>query len=184
VKVALKFVVASCLLAVVAALPTLVGQSQAQDAVPAAAQEDNAGEEPDATPAQIADLEKSLSGAALVGHFTMVGDNEDNPRKERYELGEVKHVGGNNWLISARIRYGDNDVTIPLTLPIRWAGNTPVITVDDMGFPGLGTYTARVMIYDDHYAGYWAGADHGGHLFGKLERAKADGEKDDDESTK
>lgn len=179
-RIALKFVVAICLLAVVAALPSLVGQSLAQDATPAA----EAAEESDATPEQIAELEKSLSGAALVGHFTIAGRNDDKPGEERYELGDVKHVGGNKWLISARISYGDHDVTIPLTLPIRWAGNTPVITVDDMGFPGLGTYTARVMIYDDHYAGYWSGGDHGGHLFGKLEQAKADGEKDDVESTK
>jgi hypothetical protein len=188
-RIALKFIVASCLLALVAALPTLVAQSQAQDAAPAdgAVQDDKAAEEPDATPEQIAELERTLSGAALVGHFTIGGGNEGGPREERYELGEVKHLEGNKWLISARIRYGDNDVTIPLTLPIRWAGNTPVITVDDMGFPGLGTYTARVMIYDDHYAGYWAGADHGGHLFGKLERAKADADndqKDDAESAK
>ncbi|HYO23738.1 MAG TPA: hypothetical protein VEQ85_02200 [Lacipirellulaceae bacterium] len=122
---------------------------------------------------RVAELEKSLSGAVLVGHFTVSGA-EGEPREERYELGEVKHLDGDNWLISARIKYGDHDLTIPLTLPIRWAGDTPIITVDSMAFPGMGTYTARVMIYRDHYAGFWTGADHGGHLYGVLERPEAD----------
>jgi hypothetical protein len=121
---------------------------------------------------RIADLEKSLSGAALVGQFTVTGVETGKPDDERYELGEVKHLGDDQWLIQARIRYGEHDVTLPLTLPIKWAGDTPVITVDDVQFPGLGKYTARVMIYRDHYAGFWTGADHGGHLFGTIERGE------------
>jgi hypothetical protein len=120
-------------------------------------------------------LEQSLSGATLVGHFTVSGTQSSDPTPERYELASVKHVSDDNWMFVARIKYGDHDVTLPITLPIRWAGDTPVITVDKIAFPGLGTYTARVMIYDDHYAGFWSGAAgndqrHGGHLFGVVER--------------
>jgi hypothetical protein len=120
-------------------------------------------------------LEQSLSGATLVGHFTVSGTEASDLKPERYELASVKHVGDDNWMFVARIKYGDHDLTLPITLPIRWAGDTPVITVDKISFPGLGTYTARVMIYDDHYAGFWSGAAgkdqrHGGHLFGVIER--------------
>jgi hypothetical protein len=118
---------------------------------------------------RIAELEKSLSGAVLVGHFTVTGRSSGDKHEERYELGEVKHLQGDMWMIAARIKYGEHDLTIPLTLPIRWAGDTPMICVDDMAFPGMGTYTARVMFYRDHYAGFWTGKDHGGHLFGTLE---------------
>ena len=121
---------------------------------------------------QIAALEKSLSNAALVGHSTDSNNADGKPRPERYELGEVKHLGKGQWLIQARIRYGEHDLPIPLTLPVHWAVDTPVITVDEVAFPGMGTYTARVMIYRDHYAGFWAGKDHGGHLFGVLEHGK------------
>jgi hypothetical protein len=117
-------------------------------------------------------LEESLTGAALVGQFTVSNAGVGSPKPERYELTGVKHVGDGNWMFVARIKYGDHDVTLPITLPIRWAGDTPVITVDKMAFPGLGTYTARVMIYDDHYAGFWSSAGnekHGGHLFGTVE---------------
>ena len=120
-----------------------------------------------------AKLEKSLSGVALVGHSTTTGGEDTKLEPERYELQSVKHVGKDQWLFTARIAYGEHDVTLPLTLPVRWAGDTPVITIDNMGIPGLGTYTARVMIYADHYAGFWSGGDHGGHLFGVIEKLKA-----------
>jgi hypothetical protein len=122
---------------------------------------------------QYAELEATLSGSALVGNFTVTGKTTSEPKTERYELTSVKHVGDGNWMFVARIQYGELDVKLPITLPIKWAGDTPVITVDKMTFPGLGTYTARVMIYDGHYAGFWSGGDHGGHLFGIVERGEA-----------
>lgn len=131
--------------------------------------------------ARVAELEKTLTNAALVGNFTVTGEGQrpdaGKLTTERYELGEVKHLGSNQWLIQSRIKYGDHDVTVPLTLPIRWAGDTPMICVDEMAIPGLGTFTARVMIYKGHYAGFWSGADHGGHLFGVIERGEQKGEK-------
>lgn len=123
---------------------------------------------------RFAALEKSLTGATLVGNFTMTGREKIELTEEKYELQSVQHVEGELWLFQARIRYGEHDVTLPLTLPVRWAGDTPVICVDNMGFPGLGVYTARVMIYADHYAGFWSGGDHGGHLFGTVERVDSD----------
>ena len=120
-----------------------------------------------------ADFEKALQGAALVGHFVVTGDKETELKQERYELENVRHVKDNQWLFSARIQYGDHDVTLPLTLLVKWAGDTPVITVDNLSVPGLGTFTARVMIYADHYAGFWSGGGHGGHLFGVIEREDA-----------
>lgn len=128
------------------------------------------------TSEQVAALEKLMNRATMVGHFTVTGEDAGGGKltEERYELGEVKRLDSGEWLIQSRIRYGDHDVTIPLTLPIRWAGDTPVICVDDMLIPGLGTFTARVMIYRGHYAGFWTGEDHGGHLFGVFEPAKSE----------
>jgi len=134
--------------------------------------------------ARNAALEKSLSGAAMVGQFTVTGQAPESPKTERYELASVKHVQGEMWSFQARMRYGDTAMPLPpLVLPIRWAGDTPVITVDNLAIPGLGSYTARVMIYQDHYAGFWTGKDHGGHLFGVIERGDA-GKKDNHKDTK
>ncbi len=127
-------------------------------------------------------LSELMTDATMVGHFTVTAgpDESSTPRAERYTLKQVKKVRGDYWLFQARIQYGDHDVTVPLTLPVRWAGDTPVITVDDIPVPGLGTFTARVVIYEGHYAGFWRGAGHGGHLYGVIERGKKK-EKDGDE---
>jgi hypothetical protein len=116
---------------------------------------------------------KMLSGATLEGSYTNTGKGSD-PAKlsgEKYTLGEVKKLQGDYWLIPARIQYGDKDVTIPLTLPVRWAGDTPMIVVDELGLPGFGTVSARVMFFADHYAGYWKHGKSGGHLFGTVSHA-------------
>ena len=76
--------------------------------------------------------------------------------EERYVLGNVRKLKSGQWLFQARIQYGEHDLTLPLTLPIVWAGDTPVIQVDSLPIPGLGTFTARVMIHQGCYAGYWA----------------------------
>jgi hypothetical protein len=125
---------------------------------------------------RISELEKTLSNATLVGHYTTVGEQE-TPAEERYDLGEVKHLDKDQWSIAVRIRYRDKDVQLPIVVPIRWAGDTPVICVDELTIPALGTYTARVMFYRDHYAGFWTGHGHGGHLYGLVKHdGKGNGE--------
>ena len=79
----------------------------------------------------------------------------DKLRKEKYTLGEVKKLTGDLWQIPARIQYGEKDVTIPIVLPIKWAGDTPMVVVDSLPLPGFGTVSARVMFFEGHYAGYW-----------------------------
>jgi hypothetical protein len=150
------------------AAPTRAQEAAPPAADPTAAPEANAP----ITPEQIARLEKMLSGATLVGQFTVNGRGEARTSPERYELTSVKHIKGDMWLVTARIAYGDRDITVPLPLPIRWAGDTPVITLDNFGIPGMGSWCARVMFYEDRYMGYWFAADdpdHGGYLFGKIE---------------
>ena len=124
-----------------------------------------------------AQLEKrfaeTMSGAMLVGHFSVEGRSGE-PKEERYTIQKVTKQQGDTWLFLARIQFGGRDVTVPMLIPVKWAGDTAVITVTDVGFPGLGTYTARVLIYGNQYAGTWSGKDHGGHLWGRIERADKD----------
>ena len=117
-------------------------------------------------------FEKTMSGATLVGRFTVEGrgDRGREPREERYHINKVTKMQGDYWMFVARVQYGTKDVTVPMMLQVKWAGDTPVITLTDLTIPGLGTYTARVLIFRDHYAGYWSGGDHGGNLWGRIER--------------
>jgi hypothetical protein len=119
-------------------------------------------------------LSKMLSGATLEGSFTNTGAGRDPDKlsRDKYTLGEVKKVGGEMWQFPARIQYGEKDITVPIVLPIRWAGDTPVVTVDDLPIPGFGTVSARVMFFENHYAGYWKHGDHGGSMFGMIHPAE------------
>jgi hypothetical protein len=119
-----------------------------------------------------AELEKkfaeTLSGAALVGFHTDSDKPAGKLTEERYILSKVSKLKDDYWLFMARIKYGERDMTLPLTLQVKWAGDTPIITLTDLAIPLLGKFSARVVIYEGSYAGTWSGAKHRGHLFGKI----------------
>jgi hypothetical protein len=115
-------------------------------------------------------LTARLTNAVMSGHYT-IGNNP--PKTDKYTIVSVRKLKDDNWLFQARVQFGEKDVTIPIIIPVKWAGDTPVISVTNIGFPGLGSYTARVMIYGDQYAGTWQDnvhTTHGGHLWGRIEK--------------
>ena len=116
-------------------------------------------------------LAKYLTHSRWTGKFTVIGKNAD-PQEEFYEIIEAnKAEEGDDWNLITRIKYGGQDVTLPLPpIEIKWAGETPVITVDRVTIPGMGTFDARVIIRQGKYAGVWSHDDVGGHLFGKIEK--------------
>jgi outer membrane protein assembly factor BamB len=117
-------------------------------------------------------FEEAMSGAVLVGSFTVDGGGGDQAlSEERYTIRKVSKIGDDLWRFDARVQYGQLDVTVPIPLAVKWAGDTPVITLTDLTIPGLGTYTARVLVFRGHYAGMWDAGDHGGKMFGRIERA-------------
>ena len=122
-------------------------------------------------------FEQTLTNAALVGSFTVTG-KQNKLTTERYVITKVTKVQEGFWLFQARIQYGRHDVTVPLLLEVKWAGDTPVIVVDKMKIPKMGTYSARVLIFNDQYVGMWDAGDHGGQMFGRIERADKDKDKD------
>lgn len=119
-------------------------------------------------------LEAELSGAKLIGRFTVAGKEDQAPKPEEYTITSANKLpDGDLWLLQSRIKYGNKDVTLPIPLEIKWAGDTPVITLTDLAIPGLGTFTSRVVIYGDRYAGTWQHGKVGGHLYGRIEKAAA-----------
>src|SRR5882724_11978905 len=115
-------------------------------------------------------FQEMLTGATLIGHSTRTNKEGLAPGEERYTIDKVSKLTGDTWLFQARIQYGSHDLPLPIPVTIKWAGDTPVITLTDLKLPGLGTFTARILLYRDRYAGTWSGGDHGGEMFGKIER--------------
>ena len=119
----------------------------------------------------------TLTKATMSGRWCMIKDGKLGPeQEEKYTIVGVNKLGGDVWMINARIQYGKKDIVAPIPVQVKWAGDTPVIIVDKVGVPGGGTYSARVLIYEKTYAGTWTGGDHGGLLNGVITTEK--GEKD------
>ena len=134
-----------------------------------AAQEDSAQEE------AFAKFEALMSGSKLVGHFTILGQESGELTQEEYHIQSVRKLEEEGmWMFRARVKYAEHDVTVPLPLEVEWAGDTPVITLTDFEVPLLGTFSARVLIYNDKYAGTWSHGDVGGHLFGEIKPGEAE----------
>jgi hypothetical protein len=122
--------------------------------------------------AAAAEFSKLLTGASLVGSFTVDAAGPVDPKQllkpDRYELATVNKVNGDFWLFV----YVHKGVPIPLSMKILWAGKTPVLTLDEFTIAGMGTYSARLMFHGDRYAGTWQHGKSGGLMFGKIETAE------------
>jgi hypothetical protein len=117
---------------------------------------------------QINQFAKRMTGAIFVGRYT---DGSGESKTDKYEIKQAKKLeGGDLWLFTARIVYGETDITVPIPLQVKWAGKTPVITLDEVTIPGMGTMSAHVVVDGDYYAGTWKHDDRGGHLFGQIEK--------------
>ncbi len=152
-----------------AQLPVAAQPSQPAGQVPSGSKSD------DAQAARLEKLAKYLTNTRWTGQFTVTG-KDTPPTSEHYEITQaIKAEEGDYWNLVVRIKYGANDTTLPLPpIEIKWAGETPVITVDKVTIPGLGTFDARVLIRGGQYAGTWSHDEVGGHLFGKIEKLEAE----------
>jgi hypothetical protein len=120
-----------------------------------------------------AKFKAALTKATLSGRWCAIKDGKLSPEKEdKYTISSVAKIGGDMWIISARIQYGQQDVTLPVPVQVKWAGDTPVIIVNNFGIPGGNTYSARLLIYEKTYAGTWSGGDHGGLMNGVITNEK------------
>jgi hypothetical protein len=115
---------------------------------------------------------EALSGAVLVGQFSIDGVQTDKlPFPERYELKSVKKAKDGLWTFTAHVTFLKQDKTIPVTVPVVWAGDTPMISLTDAELPGMGKELSAKVIFDGgRYAGTWQHGKFGGHMWGKIER--------------
>ena len=127
-------------------------------------------EKPNLQKEQFERFEESMKSVRFEGYFTVDGADRP-PSKEIYEISSVQKFGEEDlWIFTARIRYGKKDVTLPMPLPVKWIGEIPVITMNNFSIPGLGTFSAHVVIDGKKYAGTWSHGKVGGHLYGKIEK--------------
>jgi hypothetical protein len=109
-----------------------------------------------------------MRGVSLVGSFTVTG-REAPPRTDRYDIASVEKVGEDLWRFNANMQCCGVNGAIPIVVPLRWNGDTPMIMMTDTSLPGLGSFTVRLFFYGDHYSGTWQHGERGGHMWGRIE---------------
>ena len=125
------------------------------------------------TPEMEAKFKTTITNAVMDGRFCMIAGGKLSPDKEeKYTIAGVEKTGDGQWTITAKIEYAGITLNAPVPVQVKWAGDTAVIIVDNMGFPGTAKYSARVMIHGETYAGTWNGGDHGGLLHGVIKKAE------------
>ena len=124
-------------------------------------------------PASLTDVERQFAermrNVTLVGSFTTAGQEDRVPQPDRYEIVSVEKAGDDLWRFKASMQ-GMNS-PVPIVVPMRFNGDTPMIMMTETSLPGIGTFTARVFFYGDRYAGTWQHGKDGGHMWGRIEKA-------------
>lgn len=169
-----------CLLSLLSFPAFAQEEKAAKDDKPAAADKPKVDK---ATADKYEQFAELLSGSRLVGKFTIVGRDLEPP-KEEYEILKIKKLPeADYWQFDARIKYGKTNLLVPLKLEVKWAGDTPMITLTDFKIPGLGTFSSRVFFYNNKYAGTWTHGKVHGHMFGVIEKMQAAQSEDASESS-
>ena len=115
-------------------------------------------------------LHTLLQGARLVGQFSVVGmGTTPPPQPEQYAVSRLERDAEGRWVFNVSMSYASQQHTMPVPVTIEWAGDTPMITLTEQTIPGLGTFSARVLLYDGLYAGTWKHGQFGGHMWGRIE---------------
>lgn len=115
-------------------------------------------------------LTEKLANCVFSGSYSVTqGADEKSAVMEKYAISRVTKVNDTSWLFAAKWQIQGKEFPIAIPLTILWAGKTPVITLEEVTIPGLGTFSSRVLIHEDWYAGTWSHGKVGGHLWGRIE---------------
>jgi hypothetical protein len=92
---------------------------------------------------------------------------EEKAGDKYYIVSAIKGTG-DNWTVNARMKYRDQEITMPIPVQMRFTGDVAILEVNNLAIPGGGTYTARLLIYERTYSGTWKGQRGGGMLYGTI----------------
>src|SRR5882724_1593487 len=78
------------------------------------------------TPAE-KQFQESMTNVTMTGFFT-VGDAAET-RPDSYVIERITKVQDDLWKFEARIQYNKKDFKAAIKVPVKWAGETPVLTL-------------------------------------------------------
>ncbi len=111
-------------------------------------------------------FQESLTNVTLSGLFTEDGVAEMS--EDRYVIESATKLKDDTWKLDTRFEFNRKEIKFSLPVQVKWAGDTPVITLTNFPIPGAGIVQARVLLFNNSYAGTWVGKKHGGKMFGNV----------------
>jgi hypothetical protein len=113
------------------------------------------------------EFQESMSGVTLAGRFAR---QDGKLSEDKYVIEKATKVKDDLWRFDARVQFGGQDMKIPVSLHVKWAGDTAVLVLTDEAVAGMGKFTVRILVYRGQYAGTWSGGGqgHGGQMFGSI----------------
>src|SRR5277367_1095972 len=72
-------------------------------------------------------FQEALNNVTLIGYFTQ-GDGKELT-DDKYVIERVTKVKEDTWKFEARIQYNKKDFKVAMNLPVKFAGDTPVISL-------------------------------------------------------
>jgi hypothetical protein len=108
--------------------------------------------------------------ATLSGRWARIKDGVLGEERsgDKYTIISVVKRDGDNWTVNAKMKYGEKELIIPVPVRMKFSGDIAVLMVEDLGIPGGGTYTARLLIFERTYSGTWKDQRGGGMLYGTI----------------
>jgi hypothetical protein len=93
--------------------------------------------------------------------------------QDLYRISGAKKTGADRWTVDAVVAVLGRDVTVPVPVRLTWAGETPVVTLEQASIPGFGKYSARVLVFQNTFAGVWSANGRSGMIHGTIEKRNA-----------
>ena len=119
-----------------------------------------------------------LKNATLKGTWAPVAGGQLGKDKgdDSYKIAHVEKGEGGKWSVVSVFNFQGKEMQFPIPCSVKFAGDTAVLILDNVrAGPGKANWSARVMFFDDVYAGRWwetANKEHGGTIAGTITRAE------------
>lgn len=114
-----------------------------------------------------------MRDVSLIGSYTEREREAGPSTPERYDISSVEKVGPDLWRFHATLTCCGFNGALPVVVPLRWTGDTPMIMMTDTSLPGLGTFSVRLFFYADCYSGTWQHGVRSGFMSGRIQKRGA-----------
>ena len=83
-----------------------------------------------------------MTNVVMNGQYT-VGNRP--PKADKYTIVSVQKLKGDDWLFRAQVHFYEKAFVMPMIVPVKWAGDTAVISVTVMASTYIGSVTTGAL---------------------------------------